>query len=997
MNTNLFLVLDLVAKSVALLLLAFAVQVTWRGASASQRCVVWMTTFGLLALLPISIATKPVWTLQMPQEPTRSVVMESFPAPTVSAPVQNEDASPQAEIVVTAQRQHWGASEWSMEIWLFGAALVLGYRLVGSVQLMRLRLSGHASDDERASRMLVALAAELGIRRGIALRTASWAAVPMTWGTIKPVVILPYDALAWTDARLAAALRHELGHVRHFDALSRLFMTLVCAFQWPNPLLWLAARSWRTAQEQACDDLVLRAGASAEDYADQLLQAAQAVNGRGLRLAPALAMARSSTLATRLQAVLDADRNRHPLSPVSRFIGVAVIGGLSVLSSLVQLSAEEKAPTPSAASDLSASHSKPSIGIDIKVIGVTPEAFKALFEKHPSNTFSATESGDIVQTLVKNGTSYERGVPHILTPDSTELGSGNVVTWGDPKDVAARKRPELLIRKGHECQITPRMLEGGAVRLEGMLYSGAYDPTQTPPMRFETTLKPGESWIKELVGHRDSTERHLIVLTSTLVEPEAKVTTAATFASSPDKYSIGLESHFIEAPEGTGAKLPSMGDPGEKAGGLKQILVSHLPAYLRKLSDTDGVGIISSPKVSTRSGNKATITMGKELSKEAGTKNAEAAPFVGTKLEFLPKLDGNHINFSIEVSYTALVGMKDGRPELTTSRYSGSAKPSPNGTAFFTSIPSTKGKELIVFLAPSLQRNKDEPQPEKSDAVPQTLQKAQKLIVNTLQLNEMKLSDAIEFLRVKSREADPDKTGINIVFKDTRPAVEAKITLSLKNVTINQALNYVAQLGGLEAHYENDAVTLAPPGEKLVSETWGIDEDLIPKDADAQAWLASQGVKFPPGASAELHKDRRMLDLKLPASEFKKLKALVDKTHPVPPPSATQKAAEAIVIPEMDFKEANVTQLVEFLNAQGHAHDPAKNGVNIVLKGQSPAKLTLRLKNVSLWSALQYVSALAGLELKADAKGIVLKEPPPEPPRAAKPSRTDGASLKSRE
>ena len=53
--------------------------------------------------------------------------------------------------------------------------------------------------------------------------------VPITWGFVRPVILLPSDAAAWEATRLRAALLHEVGHIRRFDNLAQLFALFVCA------------------------------------------------------------------------------------------------------------------------------------------------------------------------------------------------------------------------------------------------------------------------------------------------------------------------------------------------------------------------------------------------------------------------------------------------------------------------------------------------------------------------------------------------------------------------------------------------------------------------------------------------------------------------------------------------------------------------------------------------------------------------------------------------
>lgn len=91
---------------------------------------------------------------------------------------------------------------------------------------------------------------------------------PMTWGVLRPVIVLPESAQGEK-----AILRHELAHVRRGDALVLVLAEITKALQWFNPLVWLAVRRLRAESERACDDAVVASGIAPAELADQLLRA----------------------------------------------------------------------------------------------------------------------------------------------------------------------------------------------------------------------------------------------------------------------------------------------------------------------------------------------------------------------------------------------------------------------------------------------------------------------------------------------------------------------------------------------------------------------------------------------------------------------------------------------------------------------------------------------------------------------------------------------------
>ena len=155
------------------------------------------------------------------------------------------------------------------------------------------------------------LRCELGIARPVRLLASPCATMPMTWGWLRPAVLLPADAERWPVERRRVVLLHELAHVKRFDCLTQTLAQLACALYWPHPGVWWAARRQRVERERACDDQVLDAGCSPSDYADHLIQVARAFRSPRFAESAAVSMARPSQLEGRVLAILDAGRNRR--------------------------------------------------------------------------------------------------------------------------------------------------------------------------------------------------------------------------------------------------------------------------------------------------------------------------------------------------------------------------------------------------------------------------------------------------------------------------------------------------------------------------------------------------------------------------------------------------------------------------------------------------------------------------------------------------------------
>lgn len=94
-----------------------------------------------------------------------------------------------------------------------------------------------------------------------------------------------------------------------------------------------------------------------------------------------------------------------------------------------------------------------------------------------------------------------------------------------------------------------------------------------------------------------------------------------------------------------------------------------------------------------------------------------------------------------------------------------------------------------------------------------TLAKAQAIRIPKLEFREASVTEALDYLRRKSVELDPEKKGINIVLKAPPNLAQIKITLSLTDVPLLEAVRYVANLAALIVEPGDSALLLRSAGE----------------------------------------------------------------------------------------------------------------------------------------------------------------------------------------
>lgn len=294
-----------------------------RHGDAQARVVIWRSAIAALLLVFVG--------RMLPLHWMAWVMPSALAAPLVElGRVQITSASH-----ADATAIHFGLIDTLFALYGCGVALVLARTLIAMIRMRRVANDARSVDHEWLALLRDARAA-IGIRRGVRLVVSASARVPMTWGVIRPTIVLPASAQTWTSNQRRMVLLHELAHVRANDWSFKVIACVVCAAYWLHPGVWWLARTLDDDCELACDDRVIRTGARRSDYAELLAFAAD----RLLPLESALALSTRRGLRARLSAVLDDQRDIRPLA--RRW---ALLAAAATISVAVPVSAVQLAPT----------------------------------------------------------------------------------------------------------------------------------------------------------------------------------------------------------------------------------------------------------------------------------------------------------------------------------------------------------------------------------------------------------------------------------------------------------------------------------------------------------------------------------------------------------------------------------------------------------------------------------------------------------------------------
>jgi TonB family protein len=200
-------------------------------------------------------------------------------------------------------------------LWTLGALFVVAKLLAGVARLASASSRSAPVTEEGWPQMVSGQRARLGITRPVQiLLSADPASMPLTWGFVRPRILLPAGATEWTPERRRTVLSHELAHIARHDWLAQIFAELTRALYWFHPLVWFACARLRSESEHACDDSVLNCGVDASHYANQLLELARTLKNAHHGWSTALAIARPTNLERRFIAMLNPNLDRGGIS-----------------------------------------------------------------------------------------------------------------------------------------------------------------------------------------------------------------------------------------------------------------------------------------------------------------------------------------------------------------------------------------------------------------------------------------------------------------------------------------------------------------------------------------------------------------------------------------------------------------------------------------------------------------------------------------------------------
>lgn len=216
---------------------------------AGIRHTVWLLAVISLAFLPLLNGMLPAW----------KILFLEYPAATL-------DVIPTIDLGI-APEFNW--LDWLVLLYLSVLGILLA-RLLFS--LLRIAITTVRSTQACAD--WYDLARDHTNRR-INIRISSLVSGPLTWGILRPVILLPTSANELPLKERKMVIQHEIGHIHRADWLTQILANLVAILYWPVPGVRRILLNLSLEAERACDNIVLRRGVLPDEYAALLVHQAK--------------------------------------------------------------------------------------------------------------------------------------------------------------------------------------------------------------------------------------------------------------------------------------------------------------------------------------------------------------------------------------------------------------------------------------------------------------------------------------------------------------------------------------------------------------------------------------------------------------------------------------------------------------------------------------------------------------------------------------------------
>ena len=219
-------------------------------------------------------------------------------------------------------------------IWLAGLLLCFGFFAVSYIKCYReFRFSLPVEND-----ILEAWKEKHPLKRSLSIRQIETIAAPLSYGVIRPVILMPKNTEWKNIYQLRYVLEHEYVHIRRLDMLTKLIMIAAVCIHWFNPLVWVMYILFNRDLELSCDETVVcRFGMDIKSvYATTLISMEEKKSG----LTPLCNSFSKNAIEERIRAIMKIKKTSKFAVIISAVLVICVTGGFATSASSLEKNTE---------------------------------------------------------------------------------------------------------------------------------------------------------------------------------------------------------------------------------------------------------------------------------------------------------------------------------------------------------------------------------------------------------------------------------------------------------------------------------------------------------------------------------------------------------------------------------------------------------------------------------------------------------------------------------
>ena len=219
-------------------------------------------------------------------------------------------------------------------IWLAGLLLCFGFFAVSYIKCYReFRFSLPVEND-----ILEAWKEKHPLKRSLSIRQTETIAAPLSYGVIRPVILMPKNTEWKNIYQLRYVLEHEYVHIRRLDMLTKLIMIAAVCIHWFNPLVWVMYILFNRDLELSCEETVVRRfGMDIKSvYATALISMEEKKSG----LTPLCNSFSKNAIEERIRAIMKIKKTSKFAVIISAVLVICVTGGFATSASSLEKKTE---------------------------------------------------------------------------------------------------------------------------------------------------------------------------------------------------------------------------------------------------------------------------------------------------------------------------------------------------------------------------------------------------------------------------------------------------------------------------------------------------------------------------------------------------------------------------------------------------------------------------------------------------------------------------------